>query len=59
MRIIIEYFVISAFLTMFIRYLLNPSPRVIVKLPDPTKNISDIYVDDHNVHYRYHRKEII
>jgi len=58
MRILIEYFILSAFLTMFILYLVNPSPRVIVRLPDPKKDISDLYVDDKSVHYRYHRVKI-
>jgi hypothetical protein len=58
MKIIPIYFVVSIFLTMLILYILYPQPDVIVKHPSPEQDISDVYVDDNGVCYRYHRKEI-
>jgi hypothetical protein len=58
MQLRIEYFITTLFLTMFILYLMYPKPEVIIKHPSPEQNISDVYVDDNNVCYRYHRKEI-
>lgn len=58
MKIIPTYFISAMFLTMFILYLLYPQPDVIVKYPSPDKDISDVYVDDNNVCYRYHRREV-
>ncbi len=58
MQLKIEYFIISMFITMFILYLIYPKPEIIIKHPVPEQNVSDVYVDDNNVCYRYHRKEI-
>jgi hypothetical protein len=52
------YFFIAAFVTFIILYLTYPGPQIIVKMPNPNKEISDLYVDDNNVCYRYHRNEI-
>lgn len=59
MKIIPLYFITSMFLTMFILYLIYPQPDVIIKHPSPEQEVSDVYVDDNGVCYRYHRKEII
>jgi len=43
-------------------YLLNKCtifPTTIVKYPDINKEISDTYIDDNNVYYKYYRKKII
>lgn len=58
MKLIPIYFISAMFLTMFILYLLYPEPDIIVKHPSPENDISDVYVDDNGVCYRYHRKEI-
>jgi hypothetical protein len=58
MRIVPAYFLFCALLTMFVLYIIYPNPRIIVKYPSVNDKISDIYVDDEGVCYRYHRKEI-
>ena len=52
------YFICAMFITMFILYLMCPEPEVIIKHPSPDHDVSDVYVDDNDVCYRYHRKEI-
>jgi hypothetical protein len=56
--IIPGYLLTSMFITMFILYILYPDPEIIVKYPNPNQELSDVYVDDNNVCYRYKRKEI-
>jgi hypothetical protein len=58
MKIIPKYLIGSMFITLFILYILYPEPKVIIKHPSPSEEISDIYVDDNDVYYKYHRKEI-
>jgi hypothetical protein len=57
MKLIPSYFIISMFITMLILYLICPEPEVIVKYPNPANEVSDIYIDDNGVCYRYHRKD--
>ena len=52
------YFIISIFITMFILYVQAPKPEIIVKYPNIKEEISDTYIDDQGVCYRYHRVEI-
>ncbi len=35
-----------------------PEPEVMIKHPYPEHEMSDVYVDDNDVCYRYHRNEI-
>lgn len=58
MKIIPEYLITAMFMTMLILYLLFPEPRVIIKYPTPENDISDVYIDDNNVCYRYHRVKV-
>jgi hypothetical protein len=58
MKIILEYFIAAVFITAIILYFLYPNPKVILKYPSTTQNISDLYVDENNICYRYHRKEV-
>ena len=58
-KLIPIYFISALFITMFILYLLYPDPIVIIKHPSPEQATSDVYVDDNDVCYRYHRKEIM
>ncbi len=58
MKIVPEYFIISAFLTMMILYMFTSSSEVILKTPSPNDEKSCVYIDDNNVCYRYHREEI-
>ena len=53
-----KYFIISMFITMFFLYIISPNPEIIIKYPSPENEISDVYIDDNNVCYRYHRKEV-
>lgn len=58
MRIETSYLVAAAFVTMLILYLLAPEPEIVIKYPDISKEISDVYVDDQGVCYRYHRVKV-
>lgn len=58
MKLIPEYFIITMFITMFALYILCPDPEVMIKYPSPEQDLSDVYVDDNNVCYRYKRKEV-
>lgn len=58
MKLLPVYFIISMLITMFILYILYPEPEVMVKYPSLTEKLSDVYVDDNNVCYRYKRNEI-
>ena len=53
-----RYLIISMFISMLILFMFDPEPKIIVKHPSPNNKISDMYVDDKGVHYKYHRKEI-
>lgn len=58
MRIISEYLLLSMFITLVVLYFLQPSPRVIVKYPNVSDKISDTYIDDNNICYKYHRRVV-
>lgn len=58
MKLLPIYFISAMFITMFILYLLSPVPEIIIKYPSPDHEVSDVYVDDNHVCYRYHRREI-
>lgn len=58
MKIYPVYLLVSLFITLFILYLIYPTPVVIVKYPNVKDRISAVYEDDDGVCYRYHRKEI-
>jgi hypothetical protein len=58
MKIIPLYFISALFITMFIMYIMYPNPEIIIKYPLPEQEISDVYVDDNDVCYRYHRREV-
>jgi len=58
MQIYITCFIISAAITFFILYMIGPKPETIIKYPSIENKLSDLYVDDKNVCYRYKTKEI-
>ena len=58
MQIISEYFLLAILITSIILYLTYPKPKAILKYPSIHNDISDMYVDDNNICYRYHKKEI-
>ena len=58
MKLLPVYLISAMFITMFILYVLYPEPEVMIKYPTPDQELSDVYVDDNNVCYRYKRKEI-
>ena len=58
MKIEATYFLVAMFLTIFVLYVFSPKPEVIVKYPDIKEEISNVYVDDKGVCYRYHRVEV-
>ena len=59
MRIIPIYFILAVFVTMFVLYLIYPEPVILIRYPLPDQEVSDVYVDDNNVYYKYHRKEVL
>ena len=58
MKLLPIYFLSAMFVTMFILYMIFPEPDIIIKYPSPERDVSDTYIDDNNVCYRYYRKEI-
>lgn len=58
MQIILLYFLLSIVITFTILYIYNPKPQVILKYPTHEKLLSDLYMDDKNVCYRYKTKEV-
>jgi hypothetical protein len=58
MKIIPSYFLITVFLTMLVLYLMYPEPQIVIKYPNPNDPVSDVYVDENDVCYRYYRNEI-
>lgn len=58
MKVIISIFLLSVVVTFVILYLISPKPQVIMKYSNTDKKLSDLYVDDNNVCYRYKTKEV-
>lgn len=58
MKVELIYFLVAMFVTMFTLFVFAPKPEVVVKYPDIKEEISNVYVDDKGVCYRYHRVEI-
>ena len=52
------YFILSAFIGFLILYLFSPKPEIILKNPNINNQISDMYIDDNNVCYKYKREEV-
>ena len=57
MQIIPLYLITSIFVTMLVLYIIQPEPVIIVKHPSPHDEVSDVYIDDSDVCYRYYREE--
>ena len=57
MKIIPIYLIVSICVTMLVLYIIQPTPVVIVKHPSPLDEVSDVYIDDNDVCYRYYREE--
>lgn len=58
MEIITSYFLLAMLIMFIILYLIYPMPRVVVKYPSISNEISDTYIDENDVCYKYHREEI-
>ena len=58
MEIILLYFIIGMFVTMLILYFTGPEPQIIIRYPKITEDISDTYIDNKGVCYKYHKIEI-
>lgn len=58
MEIILEYFISAILVTLLFLYFIQPYPMIIIKEPNIKNKVSDLYVDDNNVCYRYHTKEV-
>lgn len=57
-KIIPFYFVLSLFIGFLILYLIFPEPQIIIKNPSVNDELSELYVDDNKVCYRYKREEV-
>ena len=58
MKVIPLYFILAVFSTMLVLYLVQPEPDVLIKYPSPQLTMSDVYVDNDGVCYRYKRQEV-
>lgn len=58
MKVIFTYFIISVLATFIILHIFYSDPQVILKYPNVEQSLSDLYVDDKGVCYRYKTKEI-
>ena len=58
MKIIIEYLLTAAFITFLVLYITASKPKIILKFPNVNNQVSDLYVDDNNICYKYHRTEV-
>jgi len=57
-KIIPFYFILSLFIGFFMLYLLYPNPEIIIKNPNIKDSVSDLYIDDNKVCYRYKREQV-
>ena len=58
MEILLSYFLISVLISFIVIYILSPETKIIVKYPNTTDDVSDLYIDENNICYRYHKEEI-
>lgn len=58
MEILIDYLLISFFVTYLIIYITYPKPKIVLKYPKINDKVSNLYIDNNDICYRYHRKEI-
>jgi len=58
MKIIVEYLLISIFITFLVLYVTSSKPKIILKYPNLKNEVSDMYIDDNNICYRYHKNQI-
>lgn len=49
------YFLMSMFITILILYLVGPEPKIVIRYPNITQKLSDVYVDNKGVLYKYNR----
>jgi hypothetical protein len=48
----------TIFISFLILYIISPTPKIIIKYPDISENMSCVYYDEHKVPYRYHRIQV-
>jgi hypothetical protein len=58
MKVLPIYFILAIFTTMLVLYIIQPEPEILIKYPSPQQSMSDVYVDDDGVCYRYKRQEV-
>ncbi len=59
MRVATIYICVSMIITIVVLHTVYPQRPIVTKYPDVTRDVSDIYVDDQNVCYRYHRVKVV
>lgn len=58
MEIMILYFLLSVFFTFLFLYMTSQKIQPMLKYPSHKDKVSKLYIDDNNVCYRYHTKEV-
>ena len=58
MEIIPIYFILTLLISFLVLYLFAPDPKIIIKYPNMNSDVSDMYVDDNNVCYQYHKTKV-
>lgn len=58
MKFLSYYFLIATLMTFVFLYITTKKAQPILKYPNHNKKISNLYIDDNNVCYRYHTKEV-
>lgn len=58
MEIIPIYLIVGMFVTFLIIYMMYPDPKVVYVNPRVSEKISNVYRDENNVCYRYHRSDV-
>lgn len=58
MKILLFYFTVTFFIIFMTLYIISPEKITIRMYPDPSSQVSQLYVDSIGTCYRYHRKEI-
>ena len=52
------YLFLSFFVCMILFYMCMPEPIIVIKEPNINDPLSELYVDDDNVCYKYRREEV-
>jgi len=51
------YLILSLLATFLLLFMIYPKQKKVMRYPNINDPISDLYIDENNVCYRYHREE--